>query len=62
MKCNCGYAYYFEGSEDNRLVDGIAEEDFIRVNVVATVRRGFEPELIVALYACPVCHTVQVDF
>lgn len=62
MKCICGYAYYFEGSEVNVAKDDTEDEEFIPIGIYGVIERKWGELEKVAIYACPACHTLQVEF
>lgn len=68
MKCICGYekgTIYTNDNDDDNEVE-VGDENFIKLNV-AFLRdnsyRGYESDTSPsALYACPKCGTVKVDY
>lgn len=62
MTCICGYTYYCDGSAENVAKGDTEDVEFIRLNLVATIKRGWDGEESVTIYACPACHTLQVGF
>jgi len=71
MKCICGYEHEEKYNHDKKFFEIVKGHDkFIRVNVVATVKRearwGREaspycsPDSEVSFYACPECNTIKI--
>ncbi len=64
-KCVCGYEYDYdtvlddEGRFEKSITKG--DEDFISVNVVATISKEYRPDQTVQVLACPICGTLQID-
>ncbi len=60
MKCACEYEYEFDYAK-TQVTKG--DEDFILVNVVATVSQEYTTDTTVTtvrIYACPKCGTLKI--
>lgn len=60
MKCVCGYEFYYKGSLENTEKYETIDEEFLKVEIAAIVKRRWEAERSVRIYACPACGTLQM--
>lgn len=61
MKCVCGYEHDRGMNDKGKYVIIIGDEEFIPINIVATIKDDEWIEKRIAIYACPKCGTLKRD-